>query len=82
MSKSGVVSRQHVGALLISDGERELTVNTRRYTLGLIGKRKGPICDKGVELVVQAFFLLNAQLPAVGVFHSDNLFVRFEFGCG
>ena len=70
MSKSGVVSRQHVGALLISDGERELTVNTRRYTLGLIGKRKGPICDKGVELVVQAFFLLHAQLP--------KLFKRYE----
>ena len=30
-------------------------------------------CDEVVEVVVQALFLFHAQLPAIGVFHSDLL---------
>ena len=48
-------------------------------TFWIVGERKGFTCDKVIEQVVRASFVLYAQLPAVvGVFHSDR-FVLFEF---
>ena len=52
-------------------------VNTRRYTFRVSWKESTR--DGVVKQVGQAIFILHAQLPAVGVIHSDLVDV-FRYG--
>ena len=68
------------GAYDSSMREGESSPSTHaEYTFGVSWKKS--TCDEVVEQVVQALFLLRAQLLAVRIFHS-YLLVRFVFGCG
>ena len=49
-------------------------------TFGVAGERKGSTCNGVNGQANRAFFALHAQLPTVGVLHSD-LFLRLKFKC-
>ena len=75
MAENGVVCEQQVCMTHLSGGVGARCQHTHG-TFGVVGKRIGPTCDAMVGHVVEASSLLHAQLPTVGVFHSDLLAVR------